>query len=75
MAKLKTIPVVNAKDIPRDAIDWLVDQEARIHHGNDIVQVEDDGNAFAEWLKSQGFVFEYNKAFRGNWAEIGILGT
>lgn len=67
--------VVDARDIPSDAIDWLIDGEATIHGGNDIVQVEDDGNAFAEWLKSEGFVFEFNKSFNGYWAEIGILGT
>lgn len=72
---LSKITVVYAIDIPSEAMDWLIDGEVTVHCGNDIVQVEDDGNAFAEWLKSEGFVFEFDERFRGNWAYIGVLGT
>jgi len=69
---IQTIPVVEAKDMPSDVIDYCVDQEWSTHSQNDIVQLYDDGNPFAEWLKANGYVF-----IKQNWGfnEVGILAT
>lgn len=74
---LQTITVVDARDIPMEAADYLVDREISLHYQNDIVQVEDDGNPFAEWLKENGYVFKYHNYKNSNvdFDEIGILAT
>jgi hypothetical protein len=77
MSKLKTITVVDASDFPSEVDDWCIDQEISIHYQNDIIQLEDDGNPFAEWLKSQGYEFKYRKSENDypNWDDIGIFAT
>lgn len=74
---LQTITVVDVRDIPRMAEDYLVDREVSLHSQNGIVQVEDDGNPFAEWLKENGYVFKYHNYKNSNidFDEIGILAT
>lgn len=69
------IPVVDAGDMPEDVIDYCVDQEWSTHYQNDIVQLYDDGNPFAEWLKANGYVFKSKKDDHNNFDEIGILAT
>lgn len=75
---LQTITVVDVRDIPQGPPeDWLLDREVSLHCQNDIVQVEDDGNPFAEWLKENGYVFKYHNYENSNidFDEIGILAT
>lgn len=72
---LQTITVVDAKDIPMDAQDWLLEMDVSTHCQNDIVQVEDDGNPFAEWLKKNGYEFKYHTHKYDRWDNIGIFAT
>ena len=74
---LQTITVVDARDIPNEVSDYLVEREISTHYQNDIAQVEDDGNLFAEWLKANGYIFEYlNDGNKYSWCDhIGILAT
>lgn len=72
---LQTITVVDARDIPNEALGWLLDNEVSLHCQNDIVQVENDGNPFAEWLKENGYVFKSKRSDHNNFDEIGILAT
>lgn len=51
------IPSVDARDFPPAVDDYCVDKEISTHYQNDVVYIEDDGNVFAEWLKSIGFDF------------------
>lgn len=56
---LEKIFALDAGDIPRDLQDICleIDDEFPLHYSNSIVQIEDDGNAFSEWLKTIGFIF------------------
>ena len=81
---LQTITVVDARDIPDEVSDYLTEQDISTHYQNDIAQVEDDGNPFAEWLKENGYVFKYptddklilpSGSKYNQFDEIGILAT
>ena len=67
------IPTVEAKDMPPDIEDYCVDQEWSTHYQNEIVQLYDDGNPFAEWLKANGYVFKKHQYKK--WNNIGIFAT
>ena len=66
---VKTIQVVDAVVFPNDVEEYCVEKDISTHYQNDIVFVEDDGNALAEWLKSQGVIFEGGEVW------IGIFAT
>lgn len=51
---MEAIILVNAKEMPADVLDYCVDHEISTHYRNDVAMIEDDGNPFAEWLKSKG---------------------
>ena len=55
---MKMIPYVTEEDLPCDILDWCVENGIYVHYNNNIAQVIDDGNPLAEWLKSNGVVFE-----------------
>lgn len=67
------IPTVEAKDMPTNVEDYCVEQDWSTHYQNEIVQLCDDGNPFAEWLKINGYVFKKHK-YR-DWDNIGIFAT
>jgi len=48
---------VDAKDFPREVLNYCIENEIQTHYQNDVALIEDDGNAFAEWLKKQGYKF------------------
>jgi len=64
------IPAVDAGDMPQDVEEYCDSRGWSTHCDNDIVQVEDDGNPFAEWLKANGIVFTKDRH-----QSIGIWGT
>ena len=55
--EIPTIPCVEVTDMPDDVRDYLIDEGVDTHGQNDVIAIDDDGNVFAEWLKSQGYVF------------------
>ena len=67
---MKQIVCVNATDFPEDILDYCVRNEIQTHYQNDVTYIEDDGNPFAEWLKSQGYKFPDNEG-----GFIAILST
>lgn len=55
---LQTIAVVDAVDFPDDVERYIEDElHYPTHYQSDIIQVEDDGNVFSEWLKDIGYEF------------------
>lgn len=73
--KIEYIPMVDAKDMPYDVEEYCVDQDWSTHYQNEIVQLHDDGNSFAEWLKANGYVFKCKKDSYRNFDCIGIYAT
>ena len=67
------IPAVQAQDMPPEVEEYCVKREWSTHYQNEIVQLEDDGNLFAEWLKANGYVFKKHKY--KSWNDIGIFAT
>ena len=51
------IPCIDVVNMPREVLDYCVDEEIQTHSQNDVACLEDDGNVFSEWLKSEGYVF------------------
>jgi hypothetical protein len=56
--KYEKIIAVNACDFPNEVIDYCVDNEINTHYDNDLVNIDDDGNPLAEWLKEIGVDFK-----------------
>ena len=67
--RFELVTTVDARDLPADVLDYCVENEISTHYNNDIAQVKDDGNVFAEWLKKNGYVFK--KGIN----HIGIIAT
>ena len=57
--KMKFIPLIDCTEIPRRVRKYLEDKyDYGCHCDHAILQAENDGNIFAEWLKSQGYKFK-----------------
>ena len=75
---IKTVQAINASDIPKDLEDacWDIDCEFPFHYDTKLICIEDEGNPFVEWLKSQGYQFPDNEHLNGiktGW--LGVWGT
>mgnify|MGYP005831644559 CR=1 FL=1 len=74
-AEIRPIASVDAGDFPPEVEQQFLDNDwSGLHYQNDIIQVEDDGSPFPEWLKSIGYVFTDEDKERG-WANIGVFAT
>ncbi len=73
--KIEVIPMIDAGDMPNEVSDYCAEQEWSTHYQNDIVQLHDDGNPFAEWLKANGYIFRCKKGSYQNFDCIGIYAT
>jgi hypothetical protein len=51
------IPCIDVMDMPQEVRDYFADEGIYFHCQNDVIAVDDDGNVFAEWIKSEGYVF------------------
>ena len=69
MVKFEQITAVDATDMPPEVEEWCLENDVSLHYENSMVQVEDDGNPFANWLKENGFMF------KKDWEWIGVFGT
>lgn len=75
-APFRTVVTVDAADFPDEVQIWCIDQDISTHYDNSIAWIPNDGNPFAEWLKSNGFK-DFKKDTEDNpkgvW--IGIFST
>lgn len=69
-ALITMIPYVDAIHFPTEVENWCIDNDIKTHYDNDVACIEDDGNPFAEWLKSLGVVFPEK-----GWVSVAIAGT
>ena len=75
---LEKITVVQATEMPSDVVDYCVDHEISTHYQNDIAQVYNSDNPFANWLKKNGYKFKAKPSKEGDYGEfdeIGIIAT
>ena len=63
--------------MPMEVTDYCVDREISTHYQNDIAQVYNSNNPFANWLKKNGYKFKakFSKKDYGEFDEIGIIAT
>jgi len=74
--KVKFIPLIHCTDLPRAVEKYLSDEyEYDCHCDHDILQIEDNGNAFAEWLKAQGYKFKSNPNIYPDFDLIALYGS
>lgn len=75
---LKKIFALDAGKIPSELEDIClqIDDDFPLHYNSGIVLLEDDGNAFCEWLKVHGFTFN-NKGYNGapDYDWLAVWGT
>ena len=55
--KIKMIPMVEARDMPEDILDFCVEQEYQTHYQNEVVCTSDKDNLLIKWLEQNGHVF------------------
>jgi hypothetical protein len=76
---MEEILLVDCTEIDSKGVsDYLLDaHEYGCHYDHTVLQIEDDGNPFAEWLKSKGYVFKYHNDPRKHrsWDMIALYGT
>ncbi|MFA5026044.1 MAG: hypothetical protein WC503_06065 [Candidatus Shapirobacteria bacterium] len=67
---IRTIIAVDAVDLPDEVIDYCIEElDISTHYQNDIARIENDGNPFAKWLISNGYVFTKD------YCSVGIFAT
>jgi hypothetical protein len=69
---IKMIPCVEARDMPKDVLEYCIDHEISTHYQSDIAQVEDNNNPFANWLRENGYEFEET---RWGFDYVGVIAT
>ena len=69
--KLTMIECIDAGDFPEEVSEYLMNtQGISDHYQNDIISTDDDGNPFAEWLKSIGYKFPEK-----GWGYVAMFAT
>jgi hypothetical protein len=49
---LEMIPYITCRQLPNHVEEWCGNNYISTHYQSDVACIEDDGNPFAEWLKS-----------------------
>ena len=70
------IPLIDCVDLPKEINDYLLDEhEYGCHYDHTVLQIENDGNLFAEWLKFKGYKFQSNPDGYPSFDLIALYGT
>lgn len=73
---MKMIPFIDCVDLPEDVLDWLLEEhDYGCHYDHTILQIEDDGNPLAEWMKSQGYEFIHKTSDFPSWDMVALYGS
>ena len=73
---MKMIPFIDCVDLPPDVLDWLLkEHEYGCHYDHTVLQIEDDGNPLAEWMKSQGYLFVHKSGDFPSWDMVALYGS
>jgi len=74
--KIRMIPCVEAADMPEEVKEWCIDHDVSTHYQNDVAQVYNDDNPFANWLRKLGYTFTCPPSNdEDNWDNIAIVAT
>lgn len=66
---LGVVTTVDAQDMPQEVEEYCDAHDISTHCGTEMYWIEDDGNAFSEWLKSLGYIFTDGSGW------VGVFGT
>ena len=56
---MEMIPLIDCRKLPKEIEDDVFERyDYGCHYEHAVLQVKDDGNAFADWLKLQGYRFK-----------------
>jgi len=76
MIEMETIILVDCTEVPSSIQEYLLDKyEYGCHCDHTVLQIEDDGNPFAEWLKSNGYKFKNKLTDYPSWDLVALYGT
>lgn len=71
---LETIVFIDCCDVPDEIRDYLFDEhDYGCHYDHIVIQLHNDGNIFAEWLKGQGYKF--SNPDPEDWDFVALYGT
>ena len=74
--KMKFIPLIDCIDLPRAVEKYLLDEhDCTCHYDHNILQIENNGNVFAEWLKAKGYKFKSNPNSHPGFDLIALYGS
>jgi len=74
--RIKIIPCVEASDMPENVIEWCIDHNYDTHYQNNVAQVYNDDNPFANWLREIGYTFVCPPSDDENsWDNVAIIAT
>ena len=72
----KKIWSVCCEDMPDDVVKYVEDEMGHSTHcTHSLADVADDGNVFAEWLKTQGVDFEKDGGGGLKWTWVALFAT
>ena len=61
---------------PEEVEEWCIDHDVSTHYQNDVAQVYNDDNPFANWLRKLGYTFTCPPSNdEDNWDNIAIVAT
>ena len=73
---MEFIILVSCEEIPIDVREYISDEyDYECHYDHTVLQVEDNGNLFAEWLKARGYKFKSKSTDHPSWDLIALYGT
>jgi hypothetical protein len=74
---MEMIPLIDCTEFSgNDITDYLEEtHDYGCHYDHTVIQLEDDGNVLAIWLKEQGYEFKYHNTKYGSFDLIALYGT
>ncbi len=74
---IKMIPCVcvEASDMPKDVLEYCMEYDISTHYQNDLAQIENNDNPFANWLRENGYEFKESVTTVWDFNYIGIIAT
>uniref|UniRef100_A0A6M3L755 Uncharacterized protein n=1 Tax=viral metagenome TaxID=1070528 RepID=A0A6M3L755_9ZZZZ len=76
MSKIEMIALVDCVDLSSEIEEYLLEEhDYRCHYDHTVLQIHNDGNIFAEWLKANGYQFKSNQKSWPDWDLVALFGT
>ena len=73
---MNLIPLIDCCSIPKEVEEYLSSEHHyECHCDHTVLQIENNGNVFAEWLKKQGYIFKSKTGEFPDYDLIALYGT